>query len=39
MDQHGAVVLHLEHVVGDRLADPVPCALVEVDFDPHGDSY
>ena len=39
MDQHGAVVLHLEHVLGDRLADAVSGALVEVDFDPHDHSY
>ena len=38
VDPHGAVVLHLEHVLGDRFADPVSCALVEVDFDPHGHS-
>ncbi len=31
---HAAVVLHLEHVLGDRLADAVPGALAEVDFDP-----
>ena len=31
-----AVVLHLEHVLGDRLADAVSGALVEVDFHPHG---
>jgi len=34
-DQHDAVVLHLEHVIGDRFANSVPRALVEVDFDPH----
>ena len=38
VDPHGAVVLHLEHVLGDRFADAVSCALVEVDFDPHGHS-
>ena len=38
MDQHSAVVLHLEHVLGDRFADAVSCALFEVDFYPHGHS-
>ena len=34
-DRHAAVVLHLEHVLGDRLADAVAGALAEVDFYPH----
>ena len=34
VDRDAAVVLNLEHVIGNRLADPVPDALVEVDFDP-----
>ena len=38
IDVHGAVVLHLEHVLGDRLADAVSGALVEIDFDPHDHS-
>jgi hypothetical protein len=33
VDHHAAVVLHLEHFLGDRLANPVSGALVEVDFD------
>src|SRR5689334_7326245 len=39
VNQHGAVALHLEHVIGDRFADPVSRALVEVHFDPHDASY
>src|ERR1700739_4722418 len=35
MDVNGAVVAHFEHVIGDRLADAVPGALIEVDLDPH----
>ena len=38
VDDYDAVVLHLEHVVSDRLADSVACALVEIDFHPHGHS-
>jgi hypothetical protein len=39
VDQHDAVVLHLEHVLGDRFADAVPRALIEIDFNPHDGSY
>src|SRR6267142_1368647 len=35
VDQHDAVVLHREHILGNRLADAVSCALVEVDFNAH----
>ena len=34
-DRHAAVVLDLEHLLGDRLADAVAGALAEVDFYPH----
>jgi hypothetical protein len=39
VNQDVPVVAHLENVVGDRLADPVPCALVEIDLYAHGFSY
>lgn len=35
VDLHDAVLCHLEHVLGDRFADAVPGALVEIDFDAH----
>ena len=36
VDDDAAVVLNLEDVLGDRLADAVAGALVEVDFYVHG---
>jgi hypothetical protein len=39
VDQHDAVVLHLEHIIGDRFADAVSCALIEIDFNPNDASY